>query len=178
VLAGIHHWQAHDGIDPGVGCEIRSTPDLLAPGQRLKAFNATVRPAVWCASLAGKGPAVRRLTVPFAGMALALVKNPSAAERSTIMAAITIDDLPCNLTLDQEAMVSIHGGGAPWVYGWITPYVAAQPSLGPVVNLYEVNNTFNANQMINQFQSVDVNNSGANSNMAVSPNERSANHAG
>jgi hypothetical protein len=49
--------------------------------------------------------------------------------------------------------------------------------MGPVVNIFETNNTFNAAQMINQFQNVDVHNSGANSNIAVSPDERSVNRA-
>jgi hypothetical protein len=43
------------------------------------------------------------------------------------------------------------------------------------VNLYEVSNNFYANQMINQFQSVDVRNTGANSNISVSPDARSRN---
>jgi hypothetical protein len=92
------------------------------------------------------------------------------------MTAITVEDLPRDLTLDREAMTCIHGGGAPWVYGWITPYVESQPSMAPVVNLYETNNTFYAAQMINQFQTIDVNNTGSNSNIAVNPNERSSNH--
>jgi len=94
------------------------------------------------------------------------------------MTALAVEDLPCDLTLDREAMTRIHGGdGAPWVYGWITPYVASQPSFGPVVNLYETNNNFYAGQMINQFQTTNVNNTGSNSNISLNPNERSINHA-
>ena len=95
------------------------------------------------------------------------------------MTALAIEDIPCDLTLDREAMTCIHGGNGPgnWVYGWITPYVASQPSMGPVVNLYETNNNFYANQMINQFQNTNVNNTGSNSNISVNPNERSLNHA-
>jgi hypothetical protein len=92
------------------------------------------------------------------------------------MPAITVEDLPRDQTLDREAMLCIHGGGAPWVYGWITPYVSSQPSIGPVVNLYEISNTFYADQMINQFQTIDVHNTGANSNISVNPNEHSSNH--
>ena len=93
------------------------------------------------------------------------------------MSAITINDLPINRTLDREVMSSIRGGGAPWVYGWITPYVAASPrAVDPVVNLYQVNNSYYADQMINQIQVVDVNNSAPNSNINVMLNEGSVNN--
>ena len=92
------------------------------------------------------------------------------------MSAIVVEDLPRDITLDHQAMAAVEGGGgAPWIYGWITPYAPSEPSAGPVVNLYEVNNNFYAQQMINQFQSVDVRNSGANSNITVNPNARSSN---
>ncbi|HEY2021579.1 hypothetical protein [Paraburkholderia sp.] len=92
------------------------------------------------------------------------------------MSCLTINDLSLNLALDRKAMAAIRGGGgAPWVYGWIQPYVPQTPSIGPVVNLYEVSNNFYANQMINQFQSVDVRNFGANSNLNVSPDARNRN---
>lgn len=94
------------------------------------------------------------------------------------MASITISDLSHNLALDRKAMSAISGGGgAPWVFGWITPYVHETPSVGPVVNLYDVTNNFYANQMINQFQNVEVNNTGNNSNINVSPDARSTNLA-
>ncbi|MBP0595203.1 hypothetical protein J8I87_37220 [Paraburkholderia sp. LEh10] len=94
------------------------------------------------------------------------------------MASLTIKDLPHNLALDRKAMSAISGGGgAPWVFGWITPYVAATPSVGPVVNLYDITNNFYANQMINQFQTVDVRNTGNNSNINVSPDATSVNRA-
>jgi len=97
-------------------------------------------------------------------------------EPENAMSRITVDDLPLNLALDRKAMAAIRGGGgAPWVYGWIQPYVPQTPSIGPVVNLYEVSNNFYANQMINQFQSVDVRNTGSNSNINVSPDARSRN---
>lgn len=90
------------------------------------------------------------------------------------MSALTITDLALDHSLDREAMAAIHGGGgAPWIYGWITPYVAAQPSMTPVVNLYEISNTFYAGQMTNQFQNINVNNTGANSNIIASPGELS-----
>jgi hypothetical protein len=93
------------------------------------------------------------------------------------MSCIKLNDLSLNLALDRKAMAAIRGGGggAPWIYGWIQPYVPQTPSIGPVVNLYEVSNNFYANQMINQFQSVDVRNTGANSNINVSPDARNRN---
>jgi hypothetical protein len=51
------------------------------------------------------------------------------------------------------------------------------PSVGPVVNLYDITNNFYANQMINQFQTVDVHNTGNDSNINVSPDARSTNRA-
>ncbi|MDR5754004.1 MULTISPECIES: hypothetical protein [unclassified Caballeronia] len=88
------------------------------------------------------------------------------------MSAITVTDLQYDRDLDHQAMASIGGGGgAPWVYGWITPYSPQrQQGFGGVVNIYDITNNFNADQMINQFQSVDVRNSGDNSNITVSPN--------
>ncbi|SEJ58560.1 MULTISPECIES: hypothetical protein [Paraburkholderia] len=94
------------------------------------------------------------------------------------MASINISDLPLNLALDRKAMSAISGGGgAPWVFGWITPFVQNTPSVGPVVNLYDVTNNFYANQMINQFQTVNVQNTGNNSNVITAPDERSLNRA-
>jgi len=80
------------------------------------------------------------------------------------MAIITINDLPANRDLDRQAMSAIRGaGGAPWVNGALRPNVDAAPSFIPTVNFYQVNNSFFANQMINQSQTVNINNSGANS---------------
>lgn len=81
------------------------------------------------------------------------------------MAALTIKDLRASRELDRKAMSSIKGGGAPWVYGWIRPYTTSSGSFGTVVNYYQINNY--ADQMVNQFQTVEVNNSGANSNISV-----------
>lgn len=83
------------------------------------------------------------------------------------MPAIAIHDLSMNRILDNKALASIKGGGAPWVFGWIRPHVAAQPSFGQTINFYQVNNTFQAEQMVNQFQIIDVSNSAANSTVSV-----------
>jgi hypothetical protein len=91
------------------------------------------------------------------------------------MASITIGDLPNSAPLDRQAMATIRGAGAPWVFGWIRPFVTPSPSQFPVINFYQINNF--ADQMINQFQSVSVNNSGANSTLNVSVDESSLNKA-
>ncbi|HVK56764.1 MAG TPA: hypothetical protein VM532_17270 [Burkholderiales bacterium] len=92
------------------------------------------------------------------------------------MAAIAINDLHANRTLDHKAMASIKGGGAPWVYGWITPYVAATPGAGSGINFYQINNnSYHVDQLINQVQVVEVNNSAPNSNLNVVVEEHSSN---
>ncbi|MGO4332398.1 hypothetical protein AB4Z48_39265 [Cupriavidus sp. 2TAF22] len=83
------------------------------------------------------------------------------------MASLTIKDLYNDHTLDGRAMSAVRGGGAPWVFGWIQPYQPARPSLGPVVNFYEINNSFYADQMVNQFQNIDVRNSAPGANINV-----------
>ena len=94
------------------------------------------------------------------------------------MAAITINDLPTNILLDRKAMRAIRGGdGAPWVYGWILPFSPKVPGAGGAMNFnfYQVNNTFVADQMINQFQIVDVKNSASNTNINVGLDEGARN---
>ena len=90
------------------------------------------------------------------------------------MASISIKDLPRNAILDRQAMASVRGAGAPWVFGWIRPFVGASPSQLPVINFYQINNF--ADQMINQFQTVSVNNSGANAMLNVIVDESSVNN--
>ena len=91
------------------------------------------------------------------------------------MASISISELPRSATLDRQAMSAIRGAGAPWVFGWIRPFVHASPSQVPVINFYQINNF--ADQMINQFQTVSVNNAGANATLNVRVDEGSANKA-
>ena len=91
------------------------------------------------------------------------------------MARITIKDLPASTTLDRKAMSAIRGAGAPWVFGWIRPFVGGQPSQVPVINFYQINNF--ADQMINQYQMVSVNNSGAGATLDVAVDESSVNNA-
>ncbi len=90
------------------------------------------------------------------------------------MAAIIIKDLRTDRALDRRTMSFIKGGGAPWVFNWIRPYVASTPSFGPVINFYQINNY--ADQMINQIQVVDVNNSAPNSTINIALDEQSTNN--
>jgi hypothetical protein len=91
-----------------------------------------------------------------------------------MMATITINDLSVNRELDRKAMAQLRGAdGAPWVFGWIVPFSDA-PSFVPVINFYQINNY--AEQMINQYQSVSVLNTGGNSNVDVKVDEGSVNN--
>jgi hypothetical protein len=92
------------------------------------------------------------------------------------MAHLKIDNLRADRTLDARAMARIRGGdGAPWVFGWILPYVPAQAHAAqPVINFYQINNY--ADQMINQYQMVSVNNSAPNAVLSVGVDERSTNN--
>jgi len=85
------------------------------------------------------------------------------------MAALTISDLNSSCNLERKAMSFIRGGDARWVFGSFVPYRPATPAFGPVINFYQINNSYYANQMINQYQTIDVNNSGSNSNISVVP---------
>jgi hypothetical protein len=103
------------------------------------------------------------------------LRSPSS-RLERIMATITVKDLPASMALDRRAMSAIQGGGgAPWVFGWIQPYVDAGPSQFPVINFYQINNF--ADQMINQYQTVSVSNTGANATLNVAVDESSLNKA-
>ena len=88
------------------------------------------------------------------------------------MTAITISDLFQDRALDRTAIARIRGAaGAPFVYGWIQPYIPPQPSSAvfPSMNFYQINNTsiFYAEQVVNQFQTIEINNSAASSNITA-----------
>jgi hypothetical protein len=94
------------------------------------------------------------------------------------MTAITIEDLPMDVTLARSAMCALRGayGGAPWVYGWISPYVErAAGSFGSVVNFYQTNNFFVADQMNNQIQVTNIEASATNATINVAPTQIAAN---
>jgi hypothetical protein len=82
------------------------------------------------------------------------------------MAAITITDLPASHALDRDAMSSIRGA-LSWVNGAFRAFLPAVPAIPSVTNFYQVNNTFFAQNMINQFQTVEVNNAGDNASITT-----------
>lgn len=91
------------------------------------------------------------------------------------MASITINDLPAHSALDRRAMSLIRGAKSGlWLFGWIRMHQDALPSQPMVVNFYEINNF--ADQMINQFQMVNVSNSAPNSTLNVAVDEHSVNN--
>ena len=88
------------------------------------------------------------------------------------MAAITITDLHQDRALDCTAIARIRGAaGAPFVYGWIQPYIPPHPAIPglPVMNFYQINNTsiFYAEKLINQVQNIEINNSAPSSNITT-----------
>jgi hypothetical protein len=89
------------------------------------------------------------------------------------MTTLAITDLPLEHALERAAMSNVRGGdGAGWVYGWIQPFIprsAAVPDAGMVLNFFQTNNFFLADQMNNQFQTIDINNTAANARINVSP---------
>ncbi|WP_232431462.1 hypothetical protein [Cupriavidus sp. UYPR2.512] len=62
----------------------------------------------------------------------------------------------------------VRGAGGQWVFGWIRPFVPSSPlPLGTVINFYEINYSFYADQMNNQFQNIDIRNNAPNANINV-----------
>lgn len=93
------------------------------------------------------------------------------------MAAITIKDLHTDCTLERKTMSSVNGGGgAPWVFGWISPYVEQRfTRFGHVINFYQTNNFYVADQMNNQIQVIDIDNSAANATFNVAATQTAIN---
>ena len=92
------------------------------------------------------------------------------------MATLTIKDLRMSRALDYQAMSSIKGaGGAPWVFGAFRPFVPEIPHIVPIVNFYQTNNIFVADQLNVQLQKIDVNNSATNAVISVNAGQHAAN---
>jgi hypothetical protein len=94
------------------------------------------------------------------------------------MSSLVIRNLAPDATLERHAMATIRGGGAGWVFGWIRPYVPAlaiDGGFGGVINVFEVTNNYFAQQMNNQFQSIDISNTAPNAQISLAVDQRSMN---
>ena len=92
------------------------------------------------------------------------------------MATTTINDLRMSRALDYKAMSSIRGaGGAPWVFGAFQPFLPESARFAPIVNFFQTNNTFVADQLNVQFQTIDINSSAANAVINVVAGQNAVN---
>jgi hypothetical protein len=92
------------------------------------------------------------------------------------MAAIKIKDLRMNRELDRKTMSRIAGaGGAPWVFGWATPYVDAARRAASGVNFFQTNYFYIADQMNNQIAMIDIDNTAANAVINVDAKQQALN---
>jgi hypothetical protein len=73
------------------------------------------------------------------------------------MATIMIHDLATHIPLDRAAMRAIRGGdGAPWVFSF-RPFIESVARVpGAVVNFFQTNNIYTAEQMTIQALTVEV----------------------
>ena len=92
------------------------------------------------------------------------------------MAITTINDLRMSRALDHKAMSSIQGaGGAPWVFGAFQPFLPESARFAPIVNFFQTNNTFVADQLNVQIQTIDINSSAANAVIDVVASQNAVN---
>jgi len=92
------------------------------------------------------------------------------------MTTTIIRDLPVSRALDCKAMSAIKGtGGAPWVFGAFRAFIPESARIAPIVNFFQTNNIFVADQLNVQFQTIDIDNSAANANINVAADQRGLN---
>ncbi|MFL6717395.1 MAG: hypothetical protein ACJ8G3_13655 [Burkholderiaceae bacterium] len=86
------------------------------------------------------------------------------------MATITINDLATRVTLDRASMRAVRGGdGAPWVFSF-QPFIASvAKASSAVVNFFQTNNIYTAEQMTIQALNVEVGPSAPGSTVNVVP---------
>jgi hypothetical protein len=81
------------------------------------------------------------------------------------MAKTTIHDLQMNRALDYKAMSAVRGGGgAQWVFAF-RPFVRASERIAPII-FNQITN-FIAENLTLQFQNINVDNTGDNSQVNV-----------
>jgi hypothetical protein len=86
------------------------------------------------------------------------------------MATITIHDLATRVTLDRPAMRAVRGGdGAPWVFSFRPFIESVARAPGAIVNFFQTNNIYTAEQMTIQALRVDVGPSAPGSTVNVVP---------
>ncbi len=82
------------------------------------------------------------------------------------MSVITVKDLSSSCELDRQEMALIKGAGAPWIFGAFRSFLGESASASPTVNnYYQIDNSIHADKLINQHQTVEINNTGNNSNI-------------
>ena len=92
------------------------------------------------------------------------------------MATVTINDLQMCRVLDCKALSSIKGaGGAPWVFGAFRAFLPESERIVPIVNFFQTNNIFVADQLNVQFQTIDIDSSATNAVISVVAGQRAAN---
>ena len=86
------------------------------------------------------------------------------------MATILIHDLAARTMLDRAAMHAIRGGdGAPWVFSFQPFIESVARAPGAIVNFFQTNNIYTAEQMTIQALRVDVGPSAPGSTVNVVP---------
>jgi hypothetical protein len=66
-------------------------------------------------------------------------------------------------------------GGAPWVFGAFRAFVPESAQFVPIVNFYQTNNVFVADQLNVQMQTIDINSSAANAVINVVAGQNAVN---
>jgi hypothetical protein len=88
------------------------------------------------------------------------------------MPTLTIHDLRMSRALDCKAASAIKGaGGAPWVFAF-RPFL---PESARIVNFFQTNNFFVADQLNVQFQTIDIDSTASNSVINVAADQRALN---
>ena len=86
------------------------------------------------------------------------------------MATIAIHDLATRVTLDRASMRAVRGGdGAPWVFSFRPFIESVARAPGAIVNFFQTNNIYTAEQMTIQALRVDVGPSSPGSTVNVVP---------
>ncbi|AEI77900.1 hypothetical protein CNE_1c25840 [Cupriavidus necator N-1] len=101
-------------------------------------------------------------------MAADLLAGWHHSPRAARPAAPMLWHAPCSIPVPHPPMAGVRGAGGQPVFGWIRPFVPSSAlPLGTVIIFYEINYSFYADQMNNQFQNIDIRNNAPNANINV-----------